>query len=335
MITGYRLRKYLFRGWSAVGGGALMRWATRASPRVFMYHRFGPRTTPDNLGVDEFERQVLYLKRHFRTMTLGELARALREHGEAPSRTAVITVDDGYRDFYEFAWPILRKHGVAASFYVTTGFVDNEIWLWPDQLRYVLEHAPAGLRSIEFGGRRLPVGLGTEAGRAEAWNALVSQAFALPDVQMRQAIVELAIELGCPLPSEAPMKYASATWAHLRELVAGGIEIGGHSRTHPSLTRVAVTSLDTEIRDAKQRTEAQLDRALTTFCYPNGGPSDVNADVKVAIQRAGFAAAAVAYHDGLGAADLYELRRYPMHDDTYEFGKAAEGMRNLRAQFVT
>lgn len=335
MISGYRLRKYLFRGWSALGGGALMRWATRASPRIFMYHRFGPRTTPEILGVDEFERQVLFLKKHFVPMTLGELVNVLREHGEAPPRAAVITVDDGYRDFYDFAWPILRKHGVPASFYVTTGFVDGEVWLWPDQLRHILEHAPPGVRGVEFGGHILPVDLGNAVGRATAWKALVEQSFTLTDVWMRQAIVDLARSIGCSLPQEPPIAYAPATWPQLRELSAGGIEIGGHSSTHPSLTRVAVESLDSEIRDAKRRAEMQIDRVLTTFCYPNGGPSDVSAAVKAAIQTAGFTAAAVAYHDGSPAIDLYELRRYPMHDDMYEFGKATAGVRHLSARFGT
>ncbi len=53
----------------------------------------------------------------------------------------VITVDDGYLDFYEIAFPALREAGLPATLFLTTRFVDGDIWLWPDQVRYILEHS--------------------------------------------------------------------------------------------------------------------------------------------------------------------------------------------------
>ena len=79
-------------------------------------------------------------KKHFPLVTLANLAGQIKSGIVEPGQ-AVITVDDGYRDFYDIAFPVLREEGVPATFFVTTGFIDGQIWLWPDLLEYALSAA--------------------------------------------------------------------------------------------------------------------------------------------------------------------------------------------------
>jgi hypothetical protein len=57
-----------------------------------------------------------------------------------PNNATVVTVDDGYRDFYEVVDPVLRRLGLAAMVFLTTNFVDGKDWLWFDKLQYCIQH---------------------------------------------------------------------------------------------------------------------------------------------------------------------------------------------------
>ena len=105
-----------------------------------MYHRFAAESSPHAVGVREFEYQVKEIARLFRPKTMRELAEELVSPQRAQPGSVAITVDDGYADFHEYALPVLKRNGVAATVFVTTGFVDRQLWLWPDVIEYALEH---------------------------------------------------------------------------------------------------------------------------------------------------------------------------------------------------
>ena len=325
----YALNKVLFKGLRAAGVVRATQWLTRYSPRVFMYHRFGLISDGKRLGVQDFERQLLELKARFQLMTFGDLATILASGRPVPPYVAVITVDDGYADFYEYAFPVLRKVGVPASLYVTTGFVDRELWLWPDQLEYVLKNSEERSLKCQISGHHFDLLLQSAAERKQAWSKFVPVLLSMPNDEMRAAIEMLSARLRVSLTSEQPAEYAAANWEQLKELSDAGIEIGPHTRTHPSLTRIPEAQLHEEIAGSKQRVEQMLGISCRTFCYPNGTPDDVNERIKAEVTDAGFLAAAVAYFDRGVLKDTLEVRRYAVGDSAFEFAKCASGLRYL------
>ena len=100
----------------AVGGLRVVRWMTRRIPRILLYHRFGSDSEGRRTSADAFEQQVMFLKRHCHVMAMAELGEMLRAGNRIPDNAAVITVDDGYRDFYTQAFPVLSRHNVPATF---------------------------------------------------------------------------------------------------------------------------------------------------------------------------------------------------------------------------
>ncbi len=325
----YALNKAVFKGLRATGVVRATQWLTRASPRIFMYHRFGPSSDGKRLGVQDFERQLIELKARFRLMTFGDLATILASGQQVPPYSAVITVDDGYADFYEYAFPVLRKVGVPASLYVTTGFVDRELWLWPDQLEYVLKSTEERSLKCHIAGQGFDLPLQSAIERKQAWGKLVPVLLGMPNEEMRGAIEMLSQHLRVPLTSDQPAEYAAANWDQLKELSQAGIEIGPHTRTHPSLTRIPEAQLQEEIAGSKRRVEEMLGTHCRTFCYPNGTPDDVNERIKEVVTEAGFLAAAVAYFDRGVLRDTLEVRRYPVGDSAFEFAKCTSGLRYL------
>lgn len=97
-------------------------------PSILMYHRIaadGPDAlAPYRVHPDEFERQIGFLRAHgYYGITVGEWAEAIRHRRALPGRPVVVTFDDGYRDFHEFACPVLVDMGFAATIFVVADFV--------------------------------------------------------------------------------------------------------------------------------------------------------------------------------------------------------------------
>src|SRR3954453_6775003 len=109
---------------------------TRREPRIFMYHRFCGPPTSRKVDRQSFRNQLQELSRRFECIDFSELVRRRRLGVPvARSRPVVcLTVDDGYRDFYEHAWPVLREYKVPCTVFVTVGFIAGEQWLWADEL---------------------------------------------------------------------------------------------------------------------------------------------------------------------------------------------------------
>jgi len=96
----------------------------RSRAVVLYYHRIGERdvlTKPP----DEFRRDLEYLKENYDCIGFSELCERLRSGAPARRRSVVITFDDGYRDNFTAAVPVLRDAGVTATFFVATGFIDT------------------------------------------------------------------------------------------------------------------------------------------------------------------------------------------------------------------
>src|SRR5215468_7976145 len=119
------------------GAFAPFRWAHRHQALIVTYHRFSEREGGARISARAFAEQTRYLAAHYTLVPLSRLADFLRKP-EVPPRLAAITIDDGYRDAYEIAFPILRKHCAPATVFIVTEFVEGTAWLWTDKARYLV-----------------------------------------------------------------------------------------------------------------------------------------------------------------------------------------------------
>ena len=93
------------------GAFAPFRRANRHKPLILMYHRFSEKADGISTSARCFIEQLDYLSEHYKIISLSELARHLTSGQPVPPGLAVITIDDGYRDCYDIAYPILRERG--------------------------------------------------------------------------------------------------------------------------------------------------------------------------------------------------------------------------------
>src|SRR5512140_1328532 len=101
---------------------------------ILVYHRVAPsRTDPFGLCVsaERFDAQLRLLRRHANPLPLAELvARARR--GTLPPRSVALTFDDGFPDTLEDALPLLQRHDVPATVFVSTGLSTRREYWWEE-----------------------------------------------------------------------------------------------------------------------------------------------------------------------------------------------------------
>lgn len=312
-----------------LGGYALARQLCRKQPRILMYHRFpGPKTNGGG-GSDFFEKQVMYIRKRYQPFTLAGLIQYAEQHGNMPEHAVVITVDDGYRDFYDYAFPILRKHGVPATLYATTGFVDGRLWLWPDKVTWLLENARQVTADSQFGSATFRATQSCENLLGIYWQPLITHGLSIPDNEKHVFISDLASVLGLDLPDAIPEEFAPVSWDQLREIEAAGIEVGGHTVTHPTLGQVTEEQARDEIFGCRDELIEYLGEKPRTFCYPNGQPSDFQDFLLPMVEEAGYLGAVTAFPDSKGIGSRYAMRRHACGDNQYQFHKAVSGVEYL------
>ena len=313
----------------------LARWLTRSTPKILMYHRFSGQPQAGRVHRRMFEQQVQYLKQHFRIMSLGELLTHHEQHGHFPARTVVLTVDDGYRDFYDIAFPVLKQHDVPATFFIATRFVDGGFWLWPDRLRYILQQSTRlADRSLLPAAVTCPAGELDAAARNALWSDLVAWLLSVEDTRKQQWLENFAGSQQLEVPAQPTAPYRAVNWRQVREMHECGIEIGAHSRSHPSLGRVADDSLAGEIGGSVQDITRQLGQAPVSFCYPNGQPGDYNERVIAEVAASGCKGAVTAFYDRYLLDDIYALRRFDGGNDWSHFMKVCNGIEGLTARWL-
>jgi peptidoglycan/xylan/chitin deacetylase (PgdA/CDA1 family) len=309
------------------GAFAPFRWAHRREALIITYHRLSEREGGARISARAFAEQTRYLAAHYTLVPLSRLADCWRRR-EIPARLAAITIDDGYRDAYEIAFPILRKHRAPATIFVVTEFVDGTAWLWTDKTRYLTALAAPQSFEIELGERRLSLELNGGASRAAA-AGLINAALKPLSEEVRDALIErLASVLKVKAPQRPPSEYSAINWGQAREMADAGVEIGSHTLTHPILTGLSDERLREEVGRSRDRIQTALRRKVETFCYPNG---DYDPRTRREVARAGYELA-VTTEVGLNNQqdDLLSLRRIHGEYDLSRFVKNTSGF--ARAQ---
>lgn len=312
----------------AAGAFAPCRWVHRRQALILNYHRFCEREDGVRVSARAFAEQLEYLSAHYTLVPLSQMAMSLAGSRPIPARMAAITIDDGYHDAYDIAFPLLRKHRAPATVFVVSDFVEGRIWLWTDKARYLIARTSGQPRTITIEERALDVDLSSDAGRLAAAVKINTALKVLSEEARDAAIHRLAGELNVFLPDQPPVEFSSISWQQAREMAANGVEIGSHTVTHPILPGLSDERLRQELHQSKACIEAKLGRKAETFCYPNG-----NYDLwtRREAERAGYSCAVTTeagWNDG--QSDPLALCRIYGEYDMAHFVQSTSGFEQMK-----
>jgi len=274
---------------------ALLRQRARRRLTVLAYHRIHPIAAADypfdtgviSAAAEEFTRELQYVQRHLDVISLRELADGFSDPRQLPKRPAIITFDDGYWDNYEIAYPILKDLGLPACFFVITGLVGTHQVPWWDQVACCMKHSRTASVSSPFH-KDDPPYLLSPAHRDAAQQRFLRNLKTTPWSRALDALQCLREETAIRPEAylERPMFMS---WQHIREMQAGGMEIGGHTRTHPVLSNIEERAqLRNEILGCYTDLRTELGRDPLAFAYPIGLDSAMSPSVDRQIREHGF-----------------------------------------------
>jgi peptidoglycan/xylan/chitin deacetylase (PgdA/CDA1 family) len=274
---------------------------------IFNYHRIGrpgEHDDPDlfSATAEDLDAQVGLLKDRFEIVPAG--AADLR--GTRPARRIALTVDDGYRDEL-LAAEVFARHGVPGSFFVTTGFVDRPRYPWWDEIAWLSAGVPAdGLAPSEW----LPDGVAPGA-PAEV-RRTINGAYKKRAGERGEEFLEwLAGATGRPRLDPADAAAAWMSWDDVRGLRRAGMEVGGHTVTHPILATLPADRQEDEVGESMARLRAELAEDVNTFAYPVGAADSFDQRTRDALKAAGVRRA-YSFCGGLnraGHGDGLDVRR--------------------------
>jgi len=277
--------------------------------KILCYHRFLNSTSSSTISrkyitQDIFARQINYLKSHFSIKPLEYCISYRDQFGKFPLNTMALTVDDGYEDFYLYAYPVLKHYGLSATVYLIYDFIEKQRWLWQDIIKYSLRKSHFRKKDIGYAYGEINTSNHDRliSTQLKIYNILV----AAPISERHQMLSELIEKLEVELPAVPPIEFAPLNWDQIKLMSENGISFGSHTFSHEVLTTVSVEQMEYEIKDSKSYIEKKIKLPVNTFCYPHGKLNDVVAETVI---RSGYQGAVTGVGVNTQEADRVRLRR--------------------------
>lgn len=281
---------------------------------ILIYHRVQPVRDPmfpHEVTAESFDWQMSALRRHCAPLALAE-GIAMMHAGRLPDRAVAVTFDDGYADNATVALPILRRHSIPATFFVSPGFLDGGL-MWNDAIIESVRRTACESLDLRIVGEERVVRLGPQDTRGAIADLIIRAVKHLPPAE-RAARVKAIQELSrVSAPTDLMM-----TSAQVRQLAAAGMAIGAHTMTHPILLTLDDDRARDEIERSRRELERIIGRPVATFAYPNGRPGqDYTSRDRELVASLGFELA-VSTSPGVATrtSDRFQLPRFTPWDQS-------------------
>lgn len=266
---------------------------------------------------ETFDKQMNYISHNFNVISVEALVKAIRDGRSISPNTIAVTFDDGWRDNYTEALPILKKYKVPAMIFLATDliksgkippFLEVSILLGRDNIwpRKAIRIFRAIVEKHNLKAH-IPQ-LDEECFSLMAQNSFhYMKTLMLLDYEYMHEIVDALLnELGLDKTEWRNRRWMINT-AEIREMDAFGIEFGSHGESHDLMILIEREQVKRELKRSKEYIESQLGKPIDLIAYPNG---DYNDDIIKEVRAAGYIGALAMYRDEkANSLDIYSLGR--------------------------
>ena len=251
-----------------------------------------------------FESQLQFLCRTYQPVTLHQVREHVLHGKPLPPRPVALTFDDGYENNLTVAAPLLKKYGVPATVFCTTGFIDGSISPWWYRVRGLILNAVGREVPLPNGASSVLQSPGDKAKAARAWEAHLKNQ---THEERESAILQLAATLKTPF-SESP--YPLMNWDQVRELSGYGVDVAPHTVRHVSLGAESESVVRREIADSVAEFRTQIGPSPLLYSYPYGQADHRKSSVLKTLSEEGIDLAVTAEHGyNSGWENPLELKR--------------------------
>lgn len=264
---------------------------------VLMYHRVAD-LAPDPFRICQapqyFAEHLEVLKRHTNPVSLQQLVQAVREK-KSIDRLVALTFDDGYTDNLYTVKPLLERYDIPATFFITTGDLQNKREFWWDELERLLLQ-PGTLppmlslkvreQTYKWNLNEAACYLQSDYLRDRNWNWYDAESSdpssrqrlyrSLYELLSQQSVVDRQNSMDQLLDwsgakNQVRSTHRSLSAQEISHLAPEGlVEVGSHTVNHPFLSALSGVEQQQELQQNKSHLEAIIDRPVVSFAYPHG-----------------------------------------------------------------
>lgn len=257
---------------------------------ILNYHRIGHAERwpydPDIFSAtpEELDEHVRFLKGHLEFIDLAATLELTT--GARPWRgpAALITFDDGYRDSFDFAFPILRRHNVQGVFFLPTSFVGTNRLPWWDTVAYIVRNSRTPVLRMEY---PTPRELDFRPPAFDASLQTLLKAYKASKLDSERFLSALESAAGVSRP-DGHQDRLFVSWTEAREMLRGGMAIGSHTHSHEILSTLTPEEQLQELTQSRALIEKNLGATVDTIAYPVGQQSSFSQVTQDAAQQAGY-----------------------------------------------
>ncbi len=267
------------------------------------------------LDADTFRQQLAYLKTHFSILPLSEALQKLwNDRLDGP--TVAITFDDGFRNNYDIAFPILQDFQAPATIYLTTDLIGSEKTVWFTRLLLALQ--ATAQKELRWNGEAFaladPDQVATSSARLQS--ALKRFPAAQLDAELARIEALLSVAHDPRVPEDSPFRMLDQDTIRAMQ-DSGLVEFGAHTCGHTILSRLSRDEKAAQIGESLRQVEMLTGQKCLSFAYPNGGASDFDLESQEILAQAGvLGAVTMIPGPNRPTTPALQIHRYPVGADT-------------------
>lgn len=222
------------------------------------------------VSAETFDSLISLLKKDYDIITMAKAEVNLAQN-RLDGRQAVITFDDGFRNNFLYAFPILQKHHVPAAFYLTTSFIGKRELLWTEKINHLI--MGSRLQQLELILDK-PCRFDLTDEKAKRSASIQIRTFLKnSDRSKKEEVLDQLMQYFSgdhDIIEHDADRYEFLSWDEVRIMQQAGMEIGSHTHRHNTLNMLSEEDSFSELRDSKAAIEKEVGIACNLFSYPNG-----------------------------------------------------------------
>ena len=268
-----------------------------------------------------FEKQMKYLSRNYNVVSLNQLLSYLIREEDMPKRLCVITFDDGWKEVYDYAYPVLKKFRLPATIFLTTNHVEEKNWFWEERLKYLIARIFQSKQDMKLHANNSLINKLEKCGlqdivsiKRRELNSYIAKIIYRCRKENPERLNSIFQELENLIHLSSIIEpRLFLNWREVKEMSQNGISFGAHTQSHCNLTTCSENETSKEVNNSKNILEREIDFTVDTFAYPYG---KYDLAVKSIVKESGFICACSTESGFLDKnSDHFALKRVNIHND--------------------
>jgi peptidoglycan/xylan/chitin deacetylase (PgdA/CDA1 family) len=252
---------------------------------------------------EQLDGHLGFVKRWFHAVTIDAVLAFVHRRRPLPENPLLVTFDDGYRDNHDVALPILLRHGVPATFFIATDYVERRRVFWWDRVALAIKRSAHDRVALDYP-EPVELSLGDAKSRGLAIRRVQRVVKDRAGLDLPRFIDGVEGATGARLEADEERRVADETvmtWEHVIALRRAGMDVQSHTRTHRVLQTIDRGQLASELRGSRAVLEQVLGEPVRALSYPVGKSVRGAPEIRRAVQEAGYE---LAFSNGTGVNRL-------------------------------